>query len=288
MSDLLEKAIGHFQARYTGSMATSDTINGTHTITGEILFSFGLAIIEDFANGSKHRVVVIENLDNNNEIDISIPHILAWFLKTDGERIISVKHPSAHNAHGINTVQMIFSPKVYLYTNKLCCPPIKILDKFKSTNLCIEIIDESQMYKKSLFISYGGPDEDKVKIINDAIKSKGVKTYFFHDNKTPGKKLHRLMSEGVNEYDHVLLICSENSLNRPGVTNEIEQVLEREAREGGTTVLIPISLDRYVYDIWNPEKKDMARHIRGRVISDIDVQSDTFNSEINKIVELLK
>ena len=41
-------------------------------------------------------------------------------------------------------------------------------------------------------------------------------------NAKPGDKLHRMMHEGVNKYDHVLLICSENSLVRPGVLNEIE------------------------------------------------------------------
>ena len=57
----------------------------------------------------------------------------------------------------------------------------------------------------SVFISYGGPDSAMAMRINDALREKGVKTWFFPRDATPGEKRHRTMSEGVNEHDRVLL-----------------------------------------------------------------------------------
>ena len=97
--------------------------------------------------------------------------------------------------------------------------------------------------------------------------------------------LHRVMSEGVNNHDRVLLICSKNSVNRYGVLNEIERMLEREAKEGGTEIIIPIALDDYIFNDWNPEQKDIKDQIISRVISSINEVN--FNKEIEKIVEAL-
>lgn len=35
------------------------------------------------------------------------------------------------------------------------------------------------------------------------------------------------MSDGVSEHDKVLLLCSKNPLERPGLLNELERVFER-------------------------------------------------------------
>jgi hypothetical protein len=83
----------------------------------------------------------------------------------------------------------------------------------------------------------------------------------------PGQKLHRVMHEQINNHDRVLLVCSEHSLSRLGVLNEIERVLEREAREGGKEILIPITLDDHVYQDWAQDRPDLAQQIRSRVIT---------------------
>ncbi len=44
------------------------------------------------------------------------------------------------------------------------------------------------------------------------------------------------------EYDRVVLICSENSLVRVGLLDEIEEVLIPEANEGGSEILISIKM----------------------------------------------
>jgi hypothetical protein len=121
---------------------------------------------------------------------------------------------------------------------------------------------------QSTFISYGVPDEKFAIALRDDLHKNGVTTFLFRDNAVPGQKLHRMMRDGVNNYDRVILICSEASLDRTGVLNEIEETLQREARDGGASYLVPIRLDDYVFTGWNPPNKDAAQAVRDRVVGD--------------------
>ena len=117
---------------------------------------------------------------------------------------------------------------------------------------------------QSVFLSYGGPDEDFAATIYRALVARGVDVFFFPETARLGQRIHRTISQGVHDHDRVVLICSEQSLNRPGVLNEIEQVLDREAAEGGTERLLPIALDDYVKR-WSPPRLDLARQVQQRV-----------------------
>jgi len=104
--------------------------------------------------------------------------------------------------------------------------------------------------------------------LNSNLTDYGISTFFFEMDAKPGQKLHRMMRVGVNKYDRIILICSKDSLNRPGVLNEIEEALQREAREGGSERIIPIRLDDYVLSGWAPPNEDVAQAIRDRVVAD--------------------
>lgn len=121
---------------------------------------------------------------------------------------------------------------------------------------------------RSVFISYGGPDVRFATMLNDGLRRAGVATFFFPDDAPPGAKLHRVMREGVNSHDHVILICSRSSLDRSGVANELEEALQRESREGGKTILIPVAIDDYVFSEWAPANAGTAQAIRDRVVAD--------------------
>jgi DNA-binding NarL/FixJ family response regulator len=120
----------------------------------------------------------------------------------------------------------------------------------------------------SVFISYGGPDEDFAASLYYELNKRGVNVSFFKEHATGGQKLHRLMRENININDRVVLICSKSSLNRPGVLNELEEALAREAREGGASILIPISIDNYLFRGWLPKPPELAKAIRDRVVVD--------------------
>jgi hypothetical protein len=150
---------------------------------------------------------------------------------------------------------------------------------------------------RSTFISYGHPDVEFAKRLNDALFRNGVTTFFFRDHALPGKKLHRLMRDAVNEYDRVILICSEKSLTRRGVLNEIEESLDREAAEGGAEYLIPIRLDDYIFNDEFTEacrklgKGDIVPALRRRVIGDFrdaDTDDAKFTSELFKVLAALQ
>jgi hypothetical protein len=66
------------------------------------------------------------------------------------------------------------------------------------------------------------------------------------------------MHDGINECDRIILLCSQRSLIRPGVLNEVQQVLVREAEEGGTELLTPITIDDYLFSSWRPERGSAA------------------------------
>lgn len=143
---------------------------------------------------------------------------------------------------------------------------------------------------ESVFISFGGPDEEFAKKISARLKEKGVDTFFFPVSANFGDKLHRVMRDGVNGHDKVILICSKASLNRPGVVNEIEETLTRESREGGAQILIPIRLDDFVFTDWAPEYPGLALAIRDRVIADFenaDKDESKFDSQMNRLIDVL-
>lgn len=135
----------------------------------------------------------------------------------------------------------------------------------------VAIIDPLAIPKKqinyySVAISYGGSDVLEATHLNNFLIQNGVATWFYPENSLPGDKLHRMMNNMINDADRVILLCSKSSLHRSGVLNELERILEREAKEGGSAILIPIALDQYVFEEWKPEKKDLANQIRSRNI----------------------
>lgn len=149
---------------------------------------------------------------------------------------------------------------------------------------------EMEAKKMSVFVSYGGPDEEIAARIVHALTKKGVKTWFFPRDAVPGEKLHRTMFNAVNEHDRILLVCSRASLDRPGVLNELERVLERESREGGSSRLLPITLDKYVFSDWAPSRPDLAQQLRDRVICDFNEAARegwTFHEKIDLLVKAI-
>jgi hypothetical protein len=143
---------------------------------------------------------------------------------------------------------------------------------------------------QSTFISYGGPDEAFARKLNEALQAQGVTTFFFKDHAPPGEKLHRMMRTKVNSHDRVILVCSASALERPGVVNELEETLAREARDGGATYLLPITLDKHVFASWKPSNSDVSQAVRDRVIADFSEHEDRekFDAAIARLIGVLK
>ena len=286
MLQLRKNAIDFLQKRFPVALVLSQE-NCLRDSSAKVVSKIWPMIAQDSQSGMKQRGIAIENLGSRNELYIIAQSIMPVFEELDKSVYVNVQKSRKPSGSTIDTLQMTFAPRVILYTNKLCAPIDEIVTAFGSKGILIDVVDESEMHK-TLFISYGSPDEKIVEQINKKLKSKGVTTWFFPDDAQPGHKLHRVMHDGVNSHDHVLLVCSKNSLTRPGVLNEIERVLEREAKEGGSGILIPVTIDEFVYSDWAPERSDIASQVRSRVITKVETTEKSYNQSIDKIVKTLR
>jgi L-histidine Nalpha-methyltransferase len=140
---------------------------------------------------------------------------------------------------------------------------------------------------ESAFISYGSPDQAFAEKLNRALTERGVNTYFFALNKIPGEKAYQFMRKGVNEYDRTILVCSQQSLERLPVLNELDLVLSRESREGGSSRLIPVTRDRYVYDSWSPSNKHLKTSVLDRSICDFVADDNSDETKFTMALEEL-
>jgi hypothetical protein len=185
-------------------------------------------------------------------------------------------------------IKSIKAPNLKDFMLRAGVPPI-FVDYMIESALAMDNPAFSVMH--STFISYGSPDGGFARQLYEALHANGVKTFFFPEHAVPGKRLHRLMREGVNQHDRVVLICSEASLNRTGVLNEIEETLAREARDGGETYLIPIRLDDYIFNDWAPAREDLAQALRDRVVADFSgalEDSNIFKAGLLRLLSALR
>jgi hypothetical protein len=144
---------------------------------------------------------------------------------------------------------------------------------------------------QSTFISYGGPDEGFARKLYDALKTRGVVTFFFPQTATVGARIGDEIFRRLQDHDRVLLICSGKSLDRPGVLNEIQGTLDRETRDGGATYLLPITLDDYVFKGWKAKHPELAERVARRVIGDFRGERRSvakFNKALDRVLEALK
>jgi hypothetical protein len=145
-------------------------------------------------------------------------------------------------------------------------------------------------FMQSTFISYGGPDEDFARRIYDSLKKMGVVVFFFPETAQLGERIDAEVFKRINDHDRVLLICSKDSLKRPGVTHEIRETLDREARDGGATYLLPITLDNYVFEEFKERHSDLAERLSRRIIGDFRGAKNSrmvFQKAMRRIVETL-
>ena len=141
---------------------------------------------------------------------------------------------------------------------------------------------------RSTFISYGGPDEAFARRLYEELRAHGVTTFFFPETARVGRRIGDEVHSRIHEHDRVILVCSRDSLDRPGVRNEIQETFDREARDGGAAYLLPIRLDDYVLRGWADQ---LAERVRGRVVADFsDAMTDdrAFDKAMHRLLAELR
>ncbi|HTM81510.1 toll/interleukin-1 receptor domain-containing protein [Asticcacaulis sp.] len=236
--------------------------------------------------GVTHHMIAFEELDARSAkimsndwhllLDAAKSVVRTQFTETRGE---STRKTSADDSRDV--------PRVLVYCSTVLGNLGEIYRIFEAGNHFVEIIDERNLYK-SVYIAYGGPDEAIAERVRDFLVSKGVSTAFFSQTSQIGQKLHRFMSDGINTADYMLLICSEKSLTRNGVLNEIEEIMSKQASEGGKNLLLPLAIDEFYKTDWCPDRPDFARNLRRIVVGNLRLDSDdAFQEDMNRVLSAL-
>ncbi len=157
---------------------------------------------------------------------------------------------------------------------------------------CAQSLDTNVLRNllQSTFLSFGGPDEPFARKLYEALHRNGVTTFFFPVHARGGEKLGKMMREGISGHDRVILVCSQASLDRPGLLFELEETLERERRDG-RSYLLPLRLDDHVLGKWAPARGDLAQAVRDRVVADFegaDQDEGKFNAGLLRLIAALR
>jgi hypothetical protein len=131
----------------------------------------------------------------------------------------------------------------------------------------------------SCFISYSTKDKAFAQRLYADLQNKGVRCWLFPEDAKWGETLWGEIDSSIKLHDKVVLVCSEDSLQRPAVLRELERSLQKEDRDR-KNVLFPIRLDDYIFDGWEHERKaDVVKKVVGdfRKWKDHDAYQKSFD-----------
>jgi hypothetical protein len=147
---------------------------------------------------------------------------------------------------------------------------------------------------QSCFISYSHKDEEFVRHLYSALKSKRLQAWFAAEHMLPGRKLHEEIQNNIPLYDKLLLVLSRSSLNSNWVETEIRTAIAEE-RKTGRRKLLPIrivGLDQITeWKCFDADSgKDIAAELREYLIPDFSTWRDTpaFDRNLRKLLEALR
>ena len=169
------------------------------------------------------------------------------------------------------------------------------------------IMESEPLQFYSCFISYSTEDEEFATRLNEDLNVAGVRTWKWNVDSLAGRDLEANIHAGFRVYDKMILLCSVHSLTSGPVQDEIRRAIEKahrleeakasaaiEALETGkrtpadfdTDVLIPITLDGYIFEWDSP----LALHIKRKYIPDFSQarhRSKKYKAELEKLITAL-
>jgi len=140
----------------------------------------------------------------------------------------------------------------------------------------------------SCFISYSSKDEVFSQRLYADLLAKGLRVWFFPESAKWGKTIWGEIDKAIRIYDKLIVVCSENSLQSEPVIREIERALQKEDKEK-KHVLFPITLDDYIFDKWEHERKaDVLKYVVGRDFQGWDKDASIYNKAFKKLMDALE
>ncbi|NMW21782.1 MAG: toll/interleukin-1 receptor domain-containing protein [Chlorobiaceae bacterium] len=146
---------------------------------------------------------------------------------------------------------------------------------------------------QSVFISYSHNDESSVDRLFHRLKATQMKVWYAPEEMKPGAKLHEQIDAAIEEYDRLVLILSESSMNSRWVATEIRKARRKELRDS-RRVLFPLRLCSFdaiqAWSLFDSDTgTDLAEEIRAYYIPDItSPESPRYEREITKLIESLE
>ena len=86
------------------------------------------------------------------------------------------------------------------------------------------------------------------------MRQRRVRVWYFPKQAKWGKRVWGEIDKAIKNYDKLIVVCSESSLQSNPVLREIERALGREDQEG-KNILFPIAIDDYVFTRWECKRK---------------------------------
>jgi TIR domain-containing protein len=150
-----------------------------------------------------------------------------------------------------------------------------------------------QLPYHSVFISYSTADEAFCQKLYDALSDSGMRVWFAPHDVRPGRKIEHQIAGAIEQYDKLLLVLSDASMQSQWVETELYKAYERE-RATKAQILFPISLVPYeqirAWKAFDADTgRDMAREVREYFIPDLSGWADDelFEREVQRLTQAL-
>ncbi len=137
------------------------------------------------------------------------------------------------------------------------------------------------------FMAHSHEDEVFAAKLYADLKSHGIKAWRFEEDAKWGETVWGEIDRSIKKYDKLVVVLSENSLQSKPVLREIQRSLDREDKEH-KNILFPITLDRYVFDKWEYERKvDVMEKVVGDFIG-WDTDAAKYSKAFEKLLRGLQ
>lgn len=148
------------------------------------------------------------------------------------------------------------------------------------------LVNQSIQYY-TCFISYSHKDSSFSNRLYNDLQANGIRCWLFSEDAKWGSKVWDEIDKHIKMYDKLLVICSRDSLKSSPVLREIERALHKEDKEA-KNVLFPISIDDYLFDSWENERKvDVVNKVVGD-FAGWDKNIAKYNTSLRRLIEGLK
>ena len=143
-------------------------------------------------------------------------------------------------------------------------------------------VDPNRKYY-SCFISYTGKNEEFAHKLYEDLQANGVKCWLAPKKLNKRDRNHKIIDSAVKLHDKVILILSEDSLEKDWAENEFNYAIGKEMIKG-TTTLVPITLDDAVK---YTEKPWAVKMRRSRYMYDFSLWQDgeSYQENLSYLIE---